>query len=166
MVKLIKTHILTTCKANCIQNLDSGTLWILASPTIRSSTSWWVTWDFCLTSNSTRQLMLANKKPSAMNRLPLCEFLSTGVQTLLANSFHILQDIAKSLDYPPEHDGKTLLLKTPHNCVTEHGYIKPVLTWELHSLLASFHEAGKHYIHFCRKKEVIISVPCCGSCKL
>lgn len=56
-----------------------------------------------------------------MNRLPLFELLSSGVQTLQASNLQPLQDIANILDYPWEHGGKTLLLKTPHNFITQHG---------------------------------------------
>lgn len=35
-----------------------------------------------------------------------------------------MQDTAIALGCSPEHDGKILLLKTPHTLVTEHGEIK------------------------------------------
>lgn len=40
--------------------------------------------------------------------------------------------IAIAPGYPPELDGKTLLLKTLHTCVLGHGEINLVLTWKPH----------------------------------
>lgn len=42
-----------------------------------------------------------------------------------------MQENCHSLGCLSELDGKTLLLKTPHNLITEHGEIKSVLTRKL-----------------------------------
>lgn len=48
--------------------------------------------------------------------------------------------ITDALDHPPELDGNTLLLETPHTGVIQHGEIKPVLAWMLHPLWLALKE--------------------------
>jgi hypothetical protein len=53
--------------------------------------------------------------------------------------FQTIQGVAIALGCQPEHDGKTLLLKSHHTLVTVYEEIKPAVAGELSSLLASFH---------------------------
>lgn len=86
VAELIKAHMLTTCKQHCMKRVDSGTQWILASPTRRTSAYVVDNVGLYLTLTPTGWLMLANKNPSTMNKLPPFELLSNGIQALQAKN--------------------------------------------------------------------------------
>lgn len=52
--------------------------------------------------------------------------------------YKTLQVFVNAIDYPLELVSKTLLLKTPHASVTDHGETKQVLIRKLHHYLLDF----------------------------
>lgn len=68
----------------------------------------------------------------------------------------IFHDIIIALGCPPELDSKTVLLKTVHPYIIEHGEMNLLLTnLEASSLPSSLHSAGRFYVGFYRKKAII-----------
>lgn len=69
----------------------------------------------------------------------------------------ILHCIIIALGCSSELDSKTLLLKTQHTCIIEHGEMKLILTdLAVFSLLSSFLSAGRFYVCFYWKKQTSI----------
>lgn len=65
---------------------------------------------------SLRRHRLSNKKPSVRYGYLFLSYWPVEFHRPL----QILQAVAISLGYPSEFGGKTLLLKTPHTCITEY----------------------------------------------